>query len=145
GRPQARPRGNRPRAEDRSGLRGRSGGLAAALLLAWQPPSFAKGEGMENEFPTYKAFWPHYVSEHQSKLNRNLHFLGTGLAVLSLVLAFVTGSAWLLPLAPLFGYAFAWAGHFYGEKNRPATFQYPLWSLMADFHMFALMCLGRMD
>jgi hypothetical protein len=100
---------------------------------------------MEKRFPTYKAFWPHYVSEHQNQVNRNLHFMGTSLAITCLLLAFASESAWWLLGMPICGYGFAWIGHFFVEKNRPATFTYPLWSLVGDFHMFGLMCLFRMD
>lgn len=94
---------------------------------------------------TYKAFWHSYVAEHRSPLNRRLHFVGTGLALACLLTASMLGSPWPLLGAPLFGYAFAWGGHFFVEKNRPATFAHPIWSLLADFQMFGLMCLGRMD
>lgn len=100
---------------------------------------------MEDRVPTYRAFWPHYVSEHQNKLNRRIHFVGTFLALASLALAAMSGNAWVLLLVPIFGYGFAWAGHFFFEKNRPLTLTHPVWSLMADLQMFALMCLGRMD
>lgn len=96
-------------------------------------------------FPTYKAFWPHYVSEHRSALNRNLHFLGTALALLFLCFAIGAGEPGWLALVPVAGYGFSWIGHLWVEKNRPTSWQYPLWSLAADFHMFALMCLGRMN
>lgn len=94
---------------------------------------------------TYKAFWLTYVGEHRHPLNRRLHFVGTGLAIACLVAASVLGSPWPVLAAPVCGYAFAWGGHFFVEKNRPATFAHPLWSLLADFQMFGLMCLGRMD
>jgi hypothetical protein len=100
---------------------------------------------MQNEIPTYKAFWPYYVAEHQKKLNRNLHFTGTALAMLALVFAVVTSNAWLLLFAPVAAYGFAFAGHHWVEKNRSSSLQYPLWSLLADLQMFAFMCLGRMD
>lgn len=100
---------------------------------------------MEKRFPTYKAFWPHYVSEHQNQVNRNLHFVGTSLVITCLLLVFTSENAWWLLGMPVCGYGFAWFGHFFVEKNRPATFTYPLWSLVGDFHMFGLMCLFRMD
>lgn len=102
-------------------------------------------KGMNENFPTFKAFWPYYVSEHQNKTNRNLHFLGTTLAIFTLFLSLVTLRFSLLIFMPIAGYGFSWLGHYFFEKNRPATFQYPLWSLMGDFQMFAFMCMGRMD
>lgn len=93
---------------------------------------------------SYKAFWPYYVSLHHNRVNRNLHFLGTALVFLCVVLG-VTSSVWFFALIPFVGYGFAFLGHYVFEKNRPATFQYPLWSLVADFHMFAFMAMGRMD
>lgn len=99
---------------------------------------------MEKRFPTYQAFWPHYVNEHRAKLTRNLHFLGTALALLAVFFA-VTTDPWFLVAVPFAGYGFAWAAHYFVEKNRPATFTYPLWSFVADLHMFGLMCAGRMD
>ncbi len=100
---------------------------------------------MAKHFQTYQDFWPFYVSQHRNRLCRNLHFLGTSLVLLMLVLAVMNLNAWLLLAMPVFGYGFAWVGHFYAEKNRPATFTYPIWSLMGDFQMFYFMCQGRMD
>ena len=100
---------------------------------------------MEKKFPTYRAFWPHYVSEHQNPLNRSLHFVGTTLVIACLGMAFLDQNPWWLAGMPLGGYGFAWFGHFFVEKNRPTTFTYPLWSLIGDFHMYALMWLFRMD
>lgn len=93
---------------------------------------------------TYKAFWPYYVSQHQNKLNRNFHFVGTTFALACVYLG-MAWDAWFFAFAPLSGYAFAWFGHLVFERNLPATWKYPLWSLMADFQMFAYMCAGRMD
>ncbi len=95
------------------------------------------------EISTYRAFWPHYVNEHQNKLNRNFHFVGTTLVFANFFLGFQ--NPWFFLGMPLGGYGFAWLGHFVFERNRPATFRYPLWSLMADFQMYAFMCAGRMD
>ena len=98
---------------------------------------------MAPRLASFEEFWPYYVSEHWNPTTRALHFVGTALVLASLVLAAFV-SAWWLAAAPLFGYAFAWAAHFFVEKNRPATFTYPLWSLRGDFRMFRLMLLGRM-
>ncbi len=93
---------------------------------------------MEARFQSYEAFWPYYVAEHRDPTCRKLHFIGT-----SLVIAMAPNPlAW--PLMPLAGYGFAWTGHFGFEKNRPATFKYPLWSLRADFRMWRKMLLGQM-
>jgi hypothetical protein len=93
---------------------------------------------------SYQEFWPFYVGQHLDETNRRLHFLGTLVALICAALA-ILKSSWLLLAVPLCGYAFAWIGHFVFEKNRPATWTYPLWSLRGDFHMFALMSTGRMS
>lgn len=93
---------------------------------------------------SFEEFWPFYVSQHLNPTNQRLHFVGT-----TLVLASLAAGALLAPsyfaVAPLAGYGFAWVGHFLFEKNRPATFKHPLWSLRGDFRMYRLMLLGRMD
>lgn len=88
---------------------------------------------------TYEDFWPYYVSEHRDPTCRKLHFVGT-----SLVMAMATNPL-LWPALPVAGYGFAWVGHFFFEKNRPATFDYPLWSLRADFRMWKKIATGHMD
>jgi hypothetical protein len=93
---------------------------------------------------SYEEFWPYYVSEHRLPLTRAVHFAGTSL-VLASVAAGVLASPWWFLAAPFAGYGFAWAGHFFCEKNRPATFTYPLWSLRGDFRMYRLMLLRRMQ
>src|SRR5438105_1238909 len=96
-------------------------------------------------FANYWAFWPHYVSEHYHPGNRRLHFIGVVVGLVCLALAVTQAQPlWLIGM-PLFGYGFAWIGHFFVQRNIPATFHHPLWSLRGDFHMFYLMCLGRMD
>src|SRR4029453_6675025 len=93
---------------------------------------------------SFLAFWPYYVGEHQRPLTRGLHYAGTTGVILSVAAALTTRRWGLLALAPLFGYGFAWAGHFLVEKNPPATFKSPLYSLAADFVMYSKMLRGRM-
>ena len=91
---------------------------------------------MEKRFKSLAEFYLFYLKEHSRASNRVLHVIGTGSAlVLVVVLIAQQQYAWL-PIALIPGYAFAWIGHFFIEKNRPATFRYPLYSLMCDFIMF---------
>ena len=94
---------------------------------------------------SYREFWPFYVREHGRAATRRLHFVGTAAALVLAAAVLAGASPWLLAAIPVCGYGFAWASHAFVECNRPATFSYPLWSLVADFHMFALMLAGRME
>jgi hypothetical protein len=93
----------------------------------------------------YRAFWPLYLAEHGRPATRALHYLGTALGVALLGAAAVLGNWRLVPAAVVAGYAFAWIGHAFVERNRPATFTHPLWSLISDFRMFGLWLAGRLD
>ncbi len=97
----------------------------------------------EQPLSSFRQFWPHYLAEHRHPLNRWLHFSGTLLLFPLAWLGFRDAALWFL-LMPICGYGFAWAGHFLVEHNRPATFRYPLWSLLADFKMFFLMLTGKL-
>ena len=97
------------------------------------------------EYRSFRDFYPFYLTEHSRSGTRRLHFAGTLLVLLSFGFAVVTQRWGFLALVPLFGYGFAWVGHFAVEKNRPATFQHPLYSLAGDFRMFADMVRGRVS
>ncbi len=98
---------------------------------------------MARQYTTFAEFWPFYLREHSKASTRALHYVGTSLVVAIAVAAVLTGRwGWLIAL-PLAGYFFAWVAHFGVEKNRPATFTYPLWSLAADFRMWGLWLSGR--
>lgn len=94
-------------------------------------------------FDSFASFYPFYLSEHASRSNRRLHFIGTTLVILTAAVATLTARWGLLWLLPVFGYGFAWVGHFFVEHNRPATFKYPLWSLRGDFVMYRDIWVGR--
>jgi hypothetical protein len=99
----------------------------------------------QRQYNSFGEFWPHYVTEHSHPRTRLLHLVGTTVALACVVFFIVTGRWYLIPLALIPGYGAAWIGHFFIEKNKPATFQYPLWSFMGDYKMIWMMLTGRMS
>jgi hypothetical protein len=98
---------------------------------------------MEKKYQSLKEFYPYYLSEHQHPTSRLLHFVGTGLVLVVLVLAIALENySWLAGI-PVLGYGFAWVGHFFFEKNKPATFTYPFYSLASDFLLFFDLLRGK--
>jgi hypothetical protein len=96
------------------------------------------------KYTNLKEFYPYYLTEHQNDTSRMLHFVGTGTFLFILVYAIVQARYGLLWLCPLVGYGFAWVGHFFFEKNKPATFKYPGMSLASDFIMFWHIITGQL-
>ena len=90
----------------------------------------------ERRFDTFAEFYPFYLSEHSNRVSRRLHFTGTTIAVVLVIAAVVTRVWWLLAVALIQGYAFAWIGHFFYEHNKPATFKYPRYSFMGDWRLW---------
>lgn len=93
---------------------------------------------------SFKEFYPFYLAEHSNTTCRVLHYIGSTLVLMLLVYGLVTAQYSLLWLLPVIGYGFAWVGHFFYEHNRPATFQYPLYSFASDWVMFAQALTGTL-
>ena len=98
---------------------------------------------MKKDYDSFGEFYDFYLTEHSDRLNRRLHFTGTLLVFLTFFFVIFTQTWILFLLMPVFGYGFAWVGHFKVEKNRPATFDYPFYSLASDFVMFKDMLTGK--
>ena len=94
-------------------------------------------------FSSFAEFYPFYLGEHRQRATRRLHFIGSGLSLVCLAALFATENPWWLPAALACGYGFAWLSHMTVEKNRPATFTYPLYSFMGDWVMFWEILTGK--
>ena len=99
----------------------------------------------EGRIKTYQEFYKFYLTQHSNKTCRLLHVIGTTIIFALLLTAIYHKTPKLLLWIPITGYGFAWVGHFFFEKNRPATFQYPLWSLKSDFKMYFDILSGKLS
>lgn len=95
------------------------------------------------KFNTFTEFYPYYLAEHSNLTCRRLHVVGSTLVIAVLIAAVLSWNFYLLWLLPVIGYGFAWVGHFFFEKNKPATFKYPLYSLAGDWVMYWQVMTGK--
>ena len=96
-----------------------------------------------SQFASFSEFYPYYLAEHGNRTCRRLHFVGSSLVLGCLVMLLRSGHAMWLLYALLCGYGFAWVGHFFFEKNKPATFKYPFYSMVGDWVMYKDMLIGK--
>ena len=99
----------------------------------------------ETRYASFREFYPFYLSQHRDPVCRMLHYVGTAAAAAIMIYGAVSARWVLIPAGLVTGYAFAWVGHFFFENNRPATFQYPLWSFMGDWVMLKDFLSGRLS
>lgn len=129
------------------GVRYEARGTRVETLLPYNVPRFNIRNGVmeadRGRYASFAEFYPFYLSEHANRTCRRLHFTGSLLVLLTALYALVTLSWLPLMLLPVIGYGFAWVGHFFFEKNRPATFTHPIYSLAGDWVMFRDMLVGR--
>jgi len=100
---------------------------------------------MAKEYENFSDFYPFYLSQHQNTTCRRLHFIGSCCVLLLMGYSFYHQFWTLLWLLPVIGYGFAWVGHFFFEKNQPATFTYPIYSLIGDWVMFKDILIGKVS
>ncbi|MEO8281072.1 MAG: DUF962 domain-containing protein [Ideonella sp.] len=97
----------------------------------------------ETRFTRFADFYPFYLAEHANRTSRRLHFTGSSIAIVLVFAAILTQAWWLIAVALVQGYAFAWVGHFFFEHNRPATFKYPGYSFIGDWRLWWDIVRGR--
>jgi hypothetical protein len=111
---------------------------------AWQNWLDHRSAAMSS-FNSFAEFYPFYLGEHSHPTCRRLHFIGSSLVIVVVLWALLSGQLRWLWLAPVVGYGFAWVGHIAFEKNRPATFKHPLYSLLGDWVMYGQMLRGKVS
>ena len=100
---------------------------------------------MKERIKSFEVFYTFYLKEHSNKICRLLHIVGTTVVLALVITAIYHRNLQLFMLVPISGYGFAWIGHFFFEKNKPATFKYPLWSLKSDFKMYCDILSGKLS
>lgn len=98
---------------------------------------------MSERIKTFKEFYRFYLTEHSKMGTRIFHFIGTLLVFFVIGYVISSGKERFLWYVPIFRYGFAWFSHAVIEKNKPATFRYPLWSLISDFRLFFELLTGK--
>mmetsp|Transcript_46251 Transcript_46251/g.116470 ORF Transcript_46251/g.116470 Transcript_46251/m.116470 type:complete len:113 (+) Transcript_46251:56-394(+) len=106
-------------------------------------PSEVTSRVLSKDFKTFEQFYPFYLAQHSNRTCRRLHVIGTSLGIVLLVWLLYSGAYHLLYTPFLVGYAFAWVGHFFFEKNRPATFKHPFYSFQGDFRLLYEVYTGK--
>jgi len=96
------------------------------------------------QYKNFKSFYPFYLSQHENIICRRLHFIGSSLIIITLAYVLINAAWPLLWTLPFLGYGFAWLGHFFFEKNTPATFSYPWYSLLGDWVMYKDILMGKL-
>ena len=94
-------------------------------------------------YKSFKDFYPYYISEHDHKYTKLMHFIGTSISIYFLIKFMLSFNFLFILYALLSGYGFAWVGHFFIEKNKPATFKYPFYSLIGDYKMYLEILQGK--
>jgi hypothetical protein len=102
-------------------------------------------EGVDKKYKSFSEFYPYYLSEHENKTCRLLHFIGSWLVLALIAYALISSNYLSLLGIPVIGYGFAWVGHFFYEHNKPATFTYPFYSFMGDWVMFKDILSGKIS
>ena len=92
-----------------------------------------------------QKFYDFYLEEHQNMACRRLHFAGSSFGLLGLAKSIKTRSPKPLLKGIAAGYGCAWVGHFFFEKNKPASFKFPLQSFVSDFRMYTDVLRGNLS
>ena len=100
---------------------------------------------MKMDHSTKPSFYNFYLDEHQNMACRRLHFAGSSFGLIGLAKSVKNRSAKPLLKGIAAGYACAWVGHFFFEKNKPASFKFPLKSFASDFRMYADVLRGHLS